>query len=68
MGDEGERSSVGDVLVTAWCVRPFIKAGHSRQGHSDLQPWSKLVGTLSRNQLSRTKLLLQIQSIILRHY
>ena len=38
------------------------------EGAPSLQSWSKLVGTLPRNQLSRTKLLLQIQSIILRHY
>ena len=34
-GYKGERSSVGDVSVTAWCARPLITAGHSRQGHGD---------------------------------
>ena len=26
---------MGDVSVTAWCARPLITAGHSRQGHGD---------------------------------
>ena len=34
-GYKGERSNVGDVYVTAWCARPLITVGHSRQGHGD---------------------------------
>ena len=26
---------MGDVSVTAWCARPLITAGHSRQRHGD---------------------------------
>ena len=34
---------------------------------SELQPWSKLIGTLPRKQLPRSKFLLRIQSVILRY-
>ena len=35
-GTKRERSSMGDVSVTAWHACPLITAGPSRQGHGDL--------------------------------